>query len=318
MKKLILLALVALILTGCREEKSKKNNGLKLGTYKIVYNRLAYKINIRTDNYTIEEYIYGKQEKQFTGKYSIIKKTKTDKNGLGEVTNKNIYKFLVLHNPAFTTYSTKYYNAIELDNFLDPTDEHYIIELNGKDSYVQVLSGNDYESTFESKGNLIFLIQKNELKTTSLGGVGSNWYTDPETFIWDEENIPKEGVKFATERNRLLKDINSNANISNEKDIKNILDKEVSSKIEDDKDSVENNNNSIEEDTEDHLIIAEIDDPDGYTNVRKEPISTSEIIYKIYEGESFFLLDTSSLWWTVISKNDTGFIHRSRVKITNK
>ena len=79
------------------------------------------------------------------------------------------------------------------------------------------------------------------------------------------------------------------------------LDKEVSAKNE--------------EDTEDHLIIGEIDDPDGYTNVRKKPSSNSEIIYKIYKGESFFLSDTSGLWWTVISKNDIGFIHRSRVRI---
>jgi hypothetical protein len=70
-----------------------------------------------------------------------------------------------------------------------------------------------------------------------------------------------------------------------------------------------------EEDTEDQLIIGEIDDPDGYTNVRKKPSSNSEIIYKIYKGESFFLSDTSGLWWTVISNNDIGFIHRSRVRI---
>lgn len=75
--------------------------------------------------------------------------------------------------------------------------------------------------------------------------------------------------------------------------------------------------------------IAVITDPDGYTNVRKDESSKSEIIYQVKEDEVFFVdvesIDLKSNWIKVwISKdkfskyysaNDfTGYIHHSRIK----
>ena len=36
--------------------------------------------------------------------------------------------------------------------------------------------------------------------------------------------------------------------------------------------------------------IGVINDPDGYTNARKEPLSSSAILFKILENEYFFIL----------------------------
>ena len=62
-----------------------------------------------------------------------------------------------------------------------------------------------------------------------------------------------------------------------------------------------------------------IDDPDGYTNIRKEQSSKSEIIGKILDGERFLYYPTSnSNWWKVeVTKDENkliGFVHNSRIK----
>ena len=65
------------------------------------------------------------------------------------------------------------------------------------------------------------------------------------------------------------------------------------------------------------LLIGIINDPDGYTNFRKEPNSNSEIIRKIYEESNFIILDTTDRWWYIKHDNNTGYIHKSRVKIVS-
>ena len=65
--------------------------------------------------------------------------------------------------------------------------------------------------------------------------------------------------------------------------------------------------------------IGLINDPDGYTNLRKEETTKSEILYQIKENEVFFFLeefsDSESNWIQVYipSINLYGYIHRSRL-----
>lgn len=71
--------------------------------------------------------------------------------------------------------------------------------------------------------------------------------------------------------------------------------------------------------------VAIIKDKDGFTNVRKEPNVSSEIIYKIMDSEIFSYEETKSEWITIyIEKSKyqlqceedrtlVGFIHKSRL-----
>ncbi len=64
---------------------------------------------------------------------------------------------------------------------------------------------------------------------------------------------------------------------------------------------------------------AVIQDKDGYTNVRKEKSTKSEIVHKLVDNEVFFaVLDTDSNWVSVSFKNkqgklSNGYMHRSRI-----
>jgi uncharacterized protein YgiM (DUF1202 family) len=63
---------------------------------------------------------------------------------------------------------------------------------------------------------------------------------------------------------------------------------------------------------------AVINDPDGYTNVRRLPNTNSTVLYTIKEGEIFTVeeyTETSS-WLKIFdySGQFEGWIHRSRVK----
>ena len=58
-----------------------------------------------------------------------------------------------------------------------------------------------------------------------------------------------------------------------------------------------------------------INDPDGYTNIRNEPGTTSEIIDKLYEGEFFRYWPNTESNWLVVYKFDRlyGYVHKSRI-----
>lgn len=63
---------------------------------------------------------------------------------------------------------------------------------------------------------------------------------------------------------------------------------------------------------------ATINDPDGYTNVRKAASSSSAIVSRIYDGEIFYTTKTTGSWYKVYySKGGKliGYIHKSRVVI---
>lgn len=56
-------------------------------------------------------------------------------------------------------------------------------------------------------------------------------------------------------------------------------------------------------------------DPDGYTNLRKEKNSKSEIIQQIKSGENIEILDNDGSWWLVKTKNGKqGYVYYDRIK----
>ncbi|AZB01953.1 SH3 domain-containing protein [Chryseobacterium joostei] len=58
-----------------------------------------------------------------------------------------------------------------------------------------------------------------------------------------------------------------------------------------------------------------IQDSDGYTNLRKDKNSSSQILQKINTGEQIDVLDQSGDWWLVVSKEGKkGYVHKSRIK----
>jgi len=64
-------------------------------------------------------------------------------------------------------------------------------------------------------------------------------------------------------------------------------------------------------------VFGIINDPDGYTNVRKEKSSKSEILFQIYEDEKFILQNNEGDWWLIEYNGNQGYIHNSRVSIIN-
>lgn len=59
-----------------------------------------------------------------------------------------------------------------------------------------------------------------------------------------------------------------------------------------------------------------INDPDGYTNVREEKSSKSEILFKVYEGNKFRIIDkTDDNWWLIGYNGGQGFIYSKKVNV---
>ena len=64
--------------------------------------------------------------------------------------------------------------------------------------------------------------------------------------------------------------------------------------------------------------IGQINDPDGYTNIRKSPNSKAEIIGKLLKNEYFFYTENSSDWYEVSTQHKVqGFVHKSRIQKVN-
>ncbi|MBD0405488.1 SH3 domain-containing protein [Flammeovirga sp. EKP202] len=66
--------------------------------------------------------------------------------------------------------------------------------------------------------------------------------------------------------------------------------------------------------------VGNINDPDGYTNIRESQKSSSRILAKLVSGERFLYYPTlKSNWWKVIKKVNMdktieGFVHKSRIQ----
>jgi hypothetical protein len=64
------------------------------------------------------------------------------------------------------------------------------------------------------------------------------------------------------------------------------------------------------------LYTAEINDKDGYTNVRKSPSSSSPIVAQINESEPFTVRITNENWLKVTAPDGTnGYIYWDRVRV---
>lgn len=58
-----------------------------------------------------------------------------------------------------------------------------------------------------------------------------------------------------------------------------------------------------------------INDPDGYTNLRKHQNTSSEILQRIISGSEIEVLDNSGNWWLVeTGEGKRGYVHKTRIK----
>lgn len=65
---------------------------------------------------------------------------------------------------------------------------------------------------------------------------------------------------------------------------------------------------------QENLKIGQINDPDGYTNIRKEANVKAQIVGKILKEEYFFYEEYNLTWYKVTKQNGVeGFVHKSRV-----
>ncbi|MBS7231161.1 SH3 domain-containing protein [Flavobacterium psychroterrae] len=61
-----------------------------------------------------------------------------------------------------------------------------------------------------------------------------------------------------------------------------------------------------------------IQDPDGFTNLRKDKNGTSDIIQKIKSGEKIDVLDDSGNWWFIQTKSgNKGYVYKTKIKTGN-
>ena len=77
---------------------------------------------------------------------------------------------------------------------------------------------------------------------------------------------------------------------------------------------IEENINST---NRDEIKYGNINDPDGYTNVREGKSSKSEILFQIYEDEKFIIQNNEEDWWLIEFNGNHGYIHNSRISIIN-
>lgn len=61
---------------------------------------------------------------------------------------------------------------------------------------------------------------------------------------------------------------------------------------------------------------AVINDPDGYTNIRRRKTTQSEIVARVLSGEIFHTYEQTGDWWLVKTRNDkVGYMHVSRIQL---
>lgn len=63
-------------------------------------------------------------------------------------------------------------------------------------------------------------------------------------------------------------------------------------------------------------LAAVINDPEGFTNIRAEPSSSSTIVGKVLEGEKFLTYQQSGAWWRVRKADGTtGYMFRKLIRV---
>ncbi|MFO6425109.1 SH3 domain-containing protein [Motilimonas sp. KMU-193] len=65
-------------------------------------------------------------------------------------------------------------------------------------------------------------------------------------------------------------------------------------------------------------LEAEIDDVDGYTNVRSQPSIKGQIIDRVLDWHVFYTYHQDGNWWQVKTPNKKiGYMHISRIRLLN-
>ena len=63
-------------------------------------------------------------------------------------------------------------------------------------------------------------------------------------------------------------------------------------------------------------IIARVDDPDGWVNVRTEPSTSSNINFKLANNHKVYIIDKLDNWYSIKTiEGQTGFIYYDRLDI---
>jgi uncharacterized protein YgiM (DUF1202 family) len=66
---------------------------------------------------------------------------------------------------------------------------------------------------------------------------------------------------------------------------------------------------------EENTFFGTVIDPDGYTNLRKEKNSTSDIVEKVKAGDRIEVLDNAGNWWLVKTKTgNQGYVYKTKIK----
>jgi uncharacterized protein YgiM (DUF1202 family) len=61
-----------------------------------------------------------------------------------------------------------------------------------------------------------------------------------------------------------------------------------------------------------------INDPDGFTNLRKDKSSTSVIIQKVKSGEKVEILNDLGNWWLIkTNSGNTGYVYKTKLQAVN-
>lgn len=64
------------------------------------------------------------------------------------------------------------------------------------------------------------------------------------------------------------------------------------------------------------FLVATINDPDGYTNVRAGPSTNAAIIAQVEQGDVFATYQQDTTWWAVgLDDGTEGYIHSSRITV---
>jgi len=68
-------------------------------------------------------------------------------------------------------------------------------------------------------------------------------------------------------------------------------------------------------DKEENILYGEINDPDGYTNVREGKSSKSDILFKVYRNKRFKIIDNNGSWWLIEYNGQQGYMYKDRIDI---
>jgi len=74
-------------------------------------------------------------------------------------------------------------------------------------------------------------------------------------------------------------------------------------------------NKSHSNNTKKVSLYGEINDPDGYTNVREDKSSKSDILFKVYKNKRFKIIDNSGNWWLIEYNGNQGYMYKDRIDV---